>query len=415
MLANISKHDLPKVTGVSRSAIAVSTIYGAGLLQGFAFVLIPALATLLKGATYHLSASQYGSLFLPMTAGAIVSALTAGTLDQRIGTGGVLRLGLIANILALLLLVGSNGFAGRETAYAMLLAETALLGLGFGLNLAAVNHLAAALFPRNETAAVTLLNATIGAATALSPLLLSLFQTVYRWWLWPVVVAAGFVAAIGMSLALQHGPRAVSPPAGEQRSRGAAAAWLFAAAVLVYAVVEGTFGSWATLYVSDSHHLPARFGAWALSAFWGTMTAFRLGLGLVPARLVSPRQLYRLSPIAIAACFLILPFASTPWALVATYGAAGVACSIYYPYSMSFALEAHPRHQTRVAGLLVAALMAGEGIGSYAPGPLQGRISLAHIYGLSAFWALPLLGLAFWLSRPGTRQNGPPQRTGTSH
>ncbi|MDE2088425.1 MAG: MFS transporter [Gammaproteobacteria bacterium] len=392
-----------------RSALAVTTIYTAGLLQGFAFVLIPALGTLLKGIPYHLSATDYGSLFLPMTAGAILSALTAGALDRRLGANGVFRLGLVGNALALILLVGSVPFAGHEVAYAMLLAETALLGLGFGFNLSAINHLAAVSFPRRETAAVTLLNAVIGGSTALSPLILNLFEGAHHWWLWPMVLIAGFATVLGLSATLHNTHADKTNFAGE--AGPAFPLWMFALAVLIYAVVEGSFGSWAALYVSGSHRLPAYYGAWALSAFWGAMTLFRLVFSLVPPHWAPPRILYRASPVAIAACFLALPFLSTPWGLIGTFAGAGTACSIYYPYSMSFALQTYARRQTQVAGLLVAALMAGEGIGSYALGPLQSSLSLARIYGFSALWGLPLLGLAYYLTRHGAGQsrksNGP--------
>ncbi|MHB8551872.1 MAG: MFS transporter, partial [Acidiferrobacterales bacterium] len=187
--------------------------------------------------------------------------------------------------------------------------------------------------------------------------------------------------------------------------------WMYVVAVLIYAIVEGTFGSWATLYVSGSHHLPAHYGAWALSAFWGAMTVFRLAFSLVPARWAPPWLVYRASPVAIAACFLALPFVATPWGLIATFAGAGAACSIYYPYSMSFALQSHAQRQTQTAGLLVAALMSGEGIGSYALGPLQGHLSLSRIYGFSALWSLPLFGLAIALSRfnagHGRNSSGP--------
>ena len=406
MSVNISKRDSPRVTGVSRSVIAVSTIYGAGLLQGFAFVLIPALGTLLKGAPYHLTATDYGSLFLPMTAGAIVSALTAGILDRRIGASGVFRLGLAANALALCLLVGSAAYAGHPPAYVMLMAETALLGLGFGFNLSAINHLAALLFPQSETAAVTLLNAVIGGSTALSPLILNLFEAAHRWWLWPLALIAGFLTVLALSAILRK-THAGSTSAGGNPVSGPSLL-IFGLAVLIYAIVEGTFGSWAALYVSGSHHLPPRYGAWALSAFWGAMTAFRLLFGLVPSRWAPPQIVYRASPIAIAACFLALPYVSAPWGLVGAFAAAGAACSIYYPYTMSFAMEAHARRQTQAAGLLVAALMSGEGIGSYALGPLQKHLSLSLIYGFSALWTLPLFGLAFLLSRINTGQRRNP-------
>ena len=86
-----------------RSAIAV---YAAGFLQGSAFVLIPALGSILAAAPYHLSSSVYGLLYLPQAVGAIIGALSAGFLQKRIGSHGIFRLGVEANLVALILLVG---------------------------------------------------------------------------------------------------------------------------------------------------------------------------------------------------------------------------------------------------------------------------------------------------------------------
>ncbi|MGD9597842.1 MAG: sugar MFS transporter [Steroidobacteraceae bacterium] len=393
--------------------VAVGTVYTAGLLQGFAFVLIPALGDVLRSAPYSLSAGHYGALFLPETAGAIASALVAGRLARRRGAQGVFRLGLICNVAAALLLAASAAvagagagsvLAGSAAAYAMLLIETALLGFGFGLNLSVTNHFAAALFPARDITAVTVLNAVIGGATAVSPLILQAIQAWWAWWGWPVAIGAAFLLLL--ALPRVAGDREATAHLRTPQSRDVRVARcadtgrlaLFAAAVLMYAIVEGSFGSWASLY-GGALHFPPRYGAWALAAFWGAMTLFRLLLGAAPRRRVSPRVLYVVSPLAIAVCFVGAARVTTPTALVLAFAAAGAACSIYYPFSMSFALRAFPDAQTKTAGVLVAALMAGEGVGSWFPGPLQQWFDLTDIYLVSALWGAPLLWLAWRLGR----------------
>lgn len=377
--------------------IRVGIVYAAGLLQGFAFVLVPALGGVLRDAPFALSAGSYGLLFLPQTAGAIASAMIAGRLEKRIGAGGIFRLGLACNIAAALLLTASAAAAGSAAAFPMLLCETALLGFGFGFNLSVINHFAASLFPRSEIAAVTVLNAVIGGATAMSPLILQVCQAMLRWWLWPLTIGALFLLLLLASPRFeQH--RATSPLRSAGSGNDARLLALFATAVLIYAIVEGSLGSWISVYAGD-HHFPARHGAWALAAFWGTMTAVRLLLAMTSGRWLSPRILYLVSPVAIAVCFIAASHVAAPAGLVIAFASAGAACSIYYPFSMSFALDAFPGMQTRTAGVLVAALMAGEGIGSWLPGPLQQWIDLSRIYAFSALWGLPLLMLAWHLTR----------------
>ena len=368
-----------------------TAVYGAGFLQGAAFVLIPALGTTLRSAPYDMSNATYGLLYFPEIIGAILAALTAGSMHGRLGSAGLFRLGVLCNAVAMGLLVTAY-FTHGFTIIVLLLTETFLLGIGFGLTNAAINRAASLLFAGTAAAAVTILNAVIGGATAISPIILAGFQTVLIWDVWPAVL---LILWLGLMLL----PQARDSGGKEQ---GGLRAWRrsmlpFAVGVMIYAICEGSFGSWANVLVSVDRQLPAATGALALSLFWGGMTIARFGLGAIPDHLIHRRIAYLLAPLGMAACFLIIPHLQAAGLLIA-FTAAGVACGIYYPYSMAYGIAAHPQEGTQMAGLLVGALMVGEGIGSFGLGPLQQLISLGNIYTLSAFWTLPLLWLAWWNS-----------------
>lgn len=168
---------------------------------------------------------------------------------------------------------------------------------------------------------------------------------------------------------------------------------------LIYAICEGSFGSWANILVSVDHHLAKATGAAALSLFWGGMTIARLAFGSLPDRWLSRRWTYRVAPIGMAACFLIIPQLRSASELLLFFALAGAACGIYYPYSMAFGVARHGEEGTQMAGLMVGALMVGEGIGSTGLGPLQSVVSLDQIYSFSALWAIPLFWLAWRNSR----------------
>ena len=365
----------------------IACIYLAGFLQGSAFVLIPALGNTLAAAPYHFSSSAYALLFLPQTAGAIIGAAAAGWVQRRLGMGRLFRLGLLANLLAMLLLWGA-AHSGGQLAYALILAESLLLGLGFGWTLAAINHYSAHFFSQSASVAITLLNAVIGGATALSPLILSALQAHWNWSVWPLVLAMGFAVAW-----LPRLPEADDEARSVFWPRGLLP---FVLVVLIYAICEGSFGSWASVYLSVDKHLGSHAGMWALSAFWGSMTLFRMLLAPLPESWISRRSLLLVSAVGIAACFAALPWLSAKWALVGTFTLAGAASSIYYPFVMSLSLARFPRQKTQVAGLVVAALMVGEGLGSYGLGLLQHAQRLDHIYLASALWGVPLL-IGAWL------------------
>lgn len=368
----------------------IACIYLAGFLQGSAFVLIPALGNTLAAAPYHFSSSDYALLFLPQTAGAIAGATAAGWVQRRLGMGRLFRLGLLANLLAMLLLWGAAHGSGQMV-YTLMLVESLLLGLGFGWTLAAINHYSAHFFNQSASTAITLLNAVIGGATALSPLVLSALQVRWSWSVWPLALAVGFAIAW-----LPRLPEAGDETGSDFWPRGLLP---FVLVVLIYAICEGSFGSWASVYLSVDKHLGNHAGMLALSAFWGSMTLFRMLLAPLPERWISRRSLLFVSAVGIAACFAALPWLSGIWTLVGAFALAGAACSIYYPFVMSLSLARFPRQQTQVAGLVVAALMVGEGLGSYGLGLLQQVQALDHIYLASALWGAPLLLGAWFINR----------------
>lgn len=376
---------------MKRGTVAV---YTAGFLQGAAFVMIPALGHILHQAPYAFGSSAYGFLYFPEIIGAVLSALAAGGIHSRLGGSGVFRLGALSNAAAMFLLVAA-AVTGGNLAYGLILAETLLLGVGFGLTNAAINRSASLLFAGAAAAAVTILNAVIGGATALSPLILQGFRSgIVGWAGWPALLALAWLALLLLPLAAD-GPAELGGLRAWRRSM-----LPFAGAVLIYAICEGSFGSWANVLVSVNRGLPAASGALALALFWGGMTAARFVLGFLPDRLLHRRIVYLLAPLGIAGCFLLIPQLTAPSALLMAFTAVGIACGIYYPYSMAYGIAAHPQEGTQMAGLLVGALMVGEGIGSFGLGPLQDLLSLNHIYTLSALWAIPLFGLAWRNSRP---------------
>ena len=148
----------------------VVAVYAAGLFQGLSLVAVPAAATILTSPDgYDLSASQYGLLFLPQVLLADRRSLALPSLAERIGLKRVLLVGLVADTVAMTLLVISNSVRDDAIAFPMLLVVTGSLGLGFGLTLGAISTYAGAFQPERREVALTALNVLLGLGTALSP------------------------------------------------------------------------------------------------------------------------------------------------------------------------------------------------------------------------------------------------------
>ena len=356
------------------------------MLQGFAFTLVPSLATVFSATPYGVDARAFGALFVPLTLGATAAAAATPFLARWQGMAGILRLGVFANIGGLVALISSPAVGGHE-AYLLLLIDTTALGIGFGLNFAAVNELAAGL-SKNATLGITLANVLTGMGTALTPLIVGVLAAHELWPVWPAALALAFVCVFVLSYGWKTLPR---ESVGEKRRPLSRALILFGVAALLYAFCEGVFSSWATTFVHIDRGYSLATGEAALSGFWLALTGTRL-IAAFTTRALPPRSAFVLFSVAIALALFLLPLWAAPAALVGGFVFGGIACSIVFPYAMSLALAALPADRDRVAGLLVAALMTGEGGGTFVVGLLHGNagIPLPSIYRWAAGVALAL-------------------------
>ena len=88
---------------------AAFLVYGAGLAQGLALVSFPAASSVLISPTgYDLSTTAYGLMFVPQVVLAITAAALSPVWARRWSLQRVLQAGLVANCVAMLLLVSAR-------------------------------------------------------------------------------------------------------------------------------------------------------------------------------------------------------------------------------------------------------------------------------------------------------------------
>ncbi len=385
--------------------LEVGVIYAGGFIQGLALVTFPAASDVFTSATFHdLSSSQYGSLFLPLVAGAIIASTAGGPLARRHGLRIVFLAGLAFDLVSMVVLASSHLVIGDPAlAYGFLLAATTALGLGFGLALTALNALAAAYFPDRSDRALTALHALLGAGTALAPVLVAFVSGLGVWWTLPVAVAAalGGLVAVGSRLALDPSTGA-APAARERVGLGEAARilGLFALAAIVYGIVETIYANWAVIYLREDAGVTVREAGYALTAFWAMVTVGRVAVATFGAWL-SPTRIYAALPVLMAVAFVWIATVDGAMGGIAAFGLAGLACSAFLPLTIGFAEACHRDVSEIVSGGMIAAYMAGFGIGSFGLGPLRDAagIPLSTLYGASTALAVVLGGMAFVLAR----------------
>ncbi|HEY6408750.1 MAG TPA: MFS transporter [Ktedonobacteraceae bacterium] len=391
----------------------IGLVYLAGLVQGLALVTFPAASSIFTSPHpqgYGFSSSQYGAMFLPQVVLAILASSMAPTLARRWHLKRVFLLGMGSDLVSMILLALSTVFmSSTSLAYGILLLATAALGLGFGLTIMAANTYAEEFFPGRADSAVLALNALLGAGTALAPLFVAVFVGLGAWWLLPVLVGIALVvlllfsASAPLQVAADRGA-----PGGAQAGAGFLRGlprrfWLYAAVVLLYGIVETLNGNWSGLYLTQQRGVPTQWASLALTAFWAMVTIGRV-LAAVASPRVPARWIYLGLPVLLVVAFLLISQVSTAIGGVLAFGFAGLACSAFFPLSISFGGEEFTRLRAVISGELIAFYQAGYGVAAFGVGPLRDvtGVPLSTIYAGASLVAGAMIVLAFLVIRPQT-------------
>ena len=378
----------------SSNGPAVLAVYLIAFLQGLTLVSFPASSAVLK-QMHGFTDAQYGAIFLPQVALAVLGAVAGGMLARRLGLRPLLWLAAAGNGLSQLALAASL-WVMPALAFPTILVGTALLGWSFGLGGAPLNSYPPRLFPKRAPAAVVALHTLLGLGLMVGPLLADGFGRAGEWIGFPLSLL-GLSALLALTAAAVRLPPDVGGETDRQTDANpplsSGAFWTFAAIAVLYAFAEGTFGNWAAVYLREAKGLSATVAALALSVFWGAMVAGRLLVSVLVAR-IAPLMIWLALPALMIAAFLLLPGADTPASGLGLFALAGLACSAFFPLTIALASERFPEHVAWVSSMLIAALMVGVGLGSFAIGPLREWLTFEQLYRLSAFYPAAVIGLA---------------------
>jgi len=382
--------------------LAIATVYAAAFLQGLTMVSFPASSAVLK-EMHGLSDAQYGAIFLPQIALAIVGAILGGALARRLGLKALLAATLAANGLSQVALAGSTVVASTA-AFAMILAGTGFLGLGFGLGGAPLNSYPPQFFPRHHDTAIVALHTLLGLGLAAGPLLVGEFVARHMWVGFPLVLLglAVVLTVVVVRPAFPECEQASAPKPGTTGDTPVRSPvfWLFVATAVIYALAEGTFANWVVIYLQDGKGLPSMVAALALSVFWGAIVVGRLLISVLVLR-VPARLVWLTLPVLMIVAFLLLPYADGEVRGIGLFALAGLACSAFFPLTIGVAAERFPADSAWVSSMLVGAIMAGVGIGAFIIGPLRQWLSFEQLYRLAALYPLAVVILAFRVVQAG--------------
>ncbi|WP_460830940.1 MFS transporter [Nocardioides hungaricus] len=133
----------------------VALLFGFGMYSMFAF--LPQFLQTPEASGYGFGASvtESGLLLLPQTAATFVAGILAGRLASRLGSKPILALG------AALTALGTLGLAVARDDLWLVLVETTVLGLAFGLAFAAMSNLVVDAVPQSQTGVASGMNTNI--------------------------------------------------------------------------------------------------------------------------------------------------------------------------------------------------------------------------------------------------------------
>ena len=375
----------------------VRLIYVIGLVQGLALVTFPAASSIFTSPHgFGFSASRYGMMFIPQVILAILASSLGPRLARRWTLKRVLLAGLSADFLAMTLLAVSRllqEFPGA--AYITLFVATGALGFGFGAAVMAANTYAEKFSPGRENRAVLVLNALLGAGTALAPLFVAIVIALGAWWLLPLVVA---VALAGLLLLSAKEPleasvgAAVGPSSSKRLPRRF---WLYAAAVLLYGIVETLNGNWSGPYLTWERGVSAQGASFALTAFWAMVTIGRILFAALSSK-TTVRWIYIGLPLLLIVAFQVISRAAGETSAIVAFGFAGLGCSAFFPLCISLSGQAFPRFAAVMSGEIIAFYQAGYGVAAFGVGPLRdfGGFPFRTIYSFGSLVAAAMLAVA---------------------
>jgi MFS family permease len=369
----------------------VSVVYLAGIVQGIVLVTFPAASTIFTDPDeYDLSNTRYGLLFVPQVLTAITASLLGSSLARRSSTKRVYLAGLLAGLVAMVLLLVSQFFESDSVAFPMLLVATAFLGVGFGLTVPALNTLTAAFHPQAVEKSVLVLNALLGLGTALAPVFVAVFVGLGFWWGLPLTSAILLAALTAVSVRLPlHADAPAQKEAGRARRGIPSRFWVFAAFAVLYGICETLNGNWSQLDMTSELGASTTEAAVALTAFWAMVTVGRVVFAAIE-RQVPSRLTYNVLPFLLAGTFVLIGFLPDGDVTlgVLAFALAGLGCSALLPLTIGFGQEELVSMSAAAAGGVIAFYQVGYGLAAFGVGPLLDHgVELPTVYKLAAFVA----------------------------
>ena len=171
--------------------------------------------------------------------------------------------------------------------------------------------------------------------------------------------------------------------------------------MFLYGTLETLNGNWVRLYLSVERGVSAQGASFALAAFWAMVTVGRVLIAVI-SRAVPSRWIYLALPIVLLIVFQASARVQDETEGIIVFGLAGLACSAFLPFSISFSGDEFPHLSAVMAGAMIAFYQLGYGVAAFGTGPLRDSIGLSFstiFLSAGSIVALPLIVVTWFVIR----------------
>jgi fucose permease len=289
-----------------------------------------------------------------------------------------------------------------------LLVSNFFLGIGFAWLISIVTLIFTEEYAAKRDSAIIGLHLCLGLGSASCPMIINYFYSQKMWamsiMIYLILLGIVFACSMAMGLANLREADEKSESAPSVKSKMPKGAQLFLLAVFIYGIVEGLLGIWSYFYLAQVKMFTMKTVATSIAFFWLFVTLGRLVKSIVALKL-DARFLYRLSPVLMVLSFAGICFIQTESQMVLCYMAAGLACSAFFPLTVSLSTRYFYEERDKLCSLSVAVLMLGSLVGSVGVGLLQSvpGFQLSFAFQATILAALLLLVLSLKLTPQGAK------------
>jgi MFS family permease len=312
-------------------------VYAAVGLEGAILVtFFVAVQLLLNRGYFSLSAVQYGAVFVPVFAAAVLAAIFAVWGSRAVARGHVFLLGLILSAAGRAAMIIAIARAVRHAAifFPDLVIIGTLTGAGFALVYSAATAFELDIDPGRSERHLLRLGLTLAAGMAIGPLLQIGLIEAGLWWVVPVIFAALTVLLIAVSSRSRLGPDAARSCALLHRGKRVPVRvklYVPVAFLAVAGVVICVAWSQARMIGRDPDGIGAK--AFVLGAFWPALTVLAEAAFSAIEMRASWRRTANLTMVLVPAVVTVTGLATgrAETAVVGIFLLAAVACAAVLP------------------------------------------------------------------------------------